>query len=61
MLSFLDPVLLPFHHLIDATAQWLPMPLVIVLLTVLVRLVLHPLNRATYRATLHRQRLAPQL
>lgn len=61
MFAFLDPVLLPFHHLIDATAQWLPMPLVIILFTVLVRLVLHPLNRATYRATLHRQRIAPQL
>ena len=61
MLSFLDPVLLPFHHLIDASAQWLPMPLVIILFTVLVRVLLHPFNRATYRATLHRQRLAPQL
>lgn len=61
MLSFLDPLLLPFHHLLDATSQWLPMPLVIVLFTVLVRLLLHPLNRATYRATLHRQRIAPQL
>ncbi|MCK0110801.1 YidC/Oxa1 family membrane protein insertase [Ornithinimicrobium sp. F0845] len=60
-MSWLDPFLLPVHHLIDGTAQWLPMPLVIVLLTVLVRLVLHPLNRATYRATLHRQRIAPQL
>lgn len=37
------------------------MPVVIILFTVLVRLLLHPLNRATYRATLHRQRIAPQL
>ncbi|USQ80741.1 YidC/Oxa1 family membrane protein insertase [Ornithinimicrobium faecis] len=61
MLSWLDPLLLPAHHLIDLTAQWLPMPLVIVLLTILVRLALHPLNRATHRASLHRQRIAPQL
>lgn len=61
MLSWLDPLLLPAHDLIDLTAQWLPMPLVIVLLTILVRLVLHPLNRATHRASLHRQRIAPQL
>lgn len=59
MLSWLDPFLLPLHHLIDGAAAWLPMPLVIVLLTVLVRLLLHPLNRAAYRGTLHRQRLAP--
>lgn len=61
MLSWLDPILLPAHHLIELAGQWLPMPLVIILLTVLVRLALHPFNRATYRATLHRQRLAPQL
>ncbi|WP_114905669.1 YidC/Oxa1 family membrane protein insertase [Ornithinimicrobium murale] len=61
MLSWLDPLLLPAHHLIDLTAQWFPMPLVIVLLTILVRLALHPLNRATHRASLHRQRIAPQL
>lgn len=61
MLSWLDSLLLPLHHLIDATAQWLPMPLVIVLLTILVRLALHPLNRAAYRGTLARQRIAPQL
>lgn len=59
MFAFIDPLLLPLHHLIGATAQWLPMPVVIVLLTVLVRMALHPLSRATYRATLHRQRLAP--
>lgn len=61
MLSWLDNLLLPLHHLIDATAQWLPMPVVIVLLTVLVRLALHPLNRAAYRGTLARQKIAPQL
>lgn len=61
MLSWLDTLLLPLHHLVDATAQWLPMPVVIILLTVLVRLALHPLNRAAYRGTLQRQRLAPRL
>lgn len=61
MLSWLDPFLLPVHHLIDGASQWLPMPLIIVLLTVVVRLALHPLNRATFRAGLHRQRIAPQL
>lgn len=61
MLSWLDSLLLPLHHLIDATAQWLPMPVVIILLTILVRLALHPLNRAAYRGTLARQRIAPQL
>lgn len=61
MFSWIDPFLLPLHHLIDATAAWLPMSVVIVLLTVLVRLLMHPLNRATYRATLHRQRIAPMV
>lgn len=61
MLSWLDPFLLPVHHLIDGASPWLPMPLIIVLLTVVVRLALHPLNRATFRAGLHRQRIAPQL
>lgn len=60
-MSWFDPSLLPAHHLIDAMAQWLPMPLVIGLLTVLVRLALHPLTRATHRAGLQRQRIAPQL
>lgn len=61
MFAFLDPVLLPVHHLIEASAQWLPIPLCIVLLTVLVRSAMHPLNRATYRAGLHRRRLSPQV
>lgn len=60
-MSFLDPILIPVHNLIEAVAQWVPMPLVIVLLTILVRLALHPLNRAAYRGNLHRQRIAPQL
>lgn len=59
MFSWLDSLLLPLHHLLDGAAAWLPMPVVIILLTVLVRLLLHPLNRASYRGTLHRQRLAP--
>ena len=61
MFAFLDPVMLPVHDLIEAVSQWVPMPLCIVLLTVLVRLALHPLNRATYRAGLHRRRISPQV
>lgn len=61
MFAFLDPFLLPVHNLVEGMSQWLPMPLCIVLLTVLVRLAMHPLNRATYRAGLHRRRLSPQI
>lgn len=61
MFAVLDPFLLPVHHLVEGMSEWLPMPLCIVLLTVAVRLVMHPLNRATYRAGLHRRRLSPQI
>lgn len=61
MFAFLDPILLPVHSLLESAATVLPMPLCVVLLTLLVRLALHPLTRATYRAGLHRRRLAPQI
>lgn len=61
MFAFLDPVLLPIHNVIETAADWLPMPLCIVLLTVLVRLAMHPLTRSTYRSGLQRRRISPQV
>jgi YidC/Oxa1 family membrane protein insertase len=61
MFAVIDPFLLPVHDLVEGMSHWLPMPLCIVLLTVIVRLAIHPLNRATYRAGLHRRRLSPQI
>lgn len=61
MLAMLDPFLIPVHHLLSSLTTVLPAAVGIILITVAVRLLLHPLNRATYRAGLQRRRLAPRL
>lgn len=61
MFSFLDPVLLPLHDLLDALAPVLPPALAVVLLTLALRLALHPLNRRTQHQAVRRRDLEPQL
>ncbi|WP_192796663.1 YidC/Oxa1 family membrane protein insertase [Serinicoccus kebangsaanensis] len=61
MFRFLDPVLIHLHDLLAVLDQWLPPALVIVAVTVLVRLALHPLNRGTARGTVRRRDLQPRL
>lgn len=61
MFSFLDPVLLPVHDLLDALSPVLPAGLAVVLLTLLVRLALHPLNRRTQHQAVRRRELEPRL
>lgn len=61
MFSFLDPVLLPLHDLLDALSPVLPAGAAVVLLTLLVRLALHPLNRRTQHQSVRRRELEPAL
>lgn len=61
MFTLLDLVLVPLHHLLVLLHPAVPPAAVVMLFTVVVRLLLHPLNRAAYRAGLHRRRIAPQL
>lgn len=61
MFSFLDPVLLPLHDLLDALAPVLHPGLAVVLLTLLIRLALYPLNRRTQHQAVRRRELEPQL
>ncbi|GGK76913.1 membrane protein insertase YidC [Ornithinimicrobium pekingense] len=61
MFSFLDPVLLPVHDLLDALSPVVPAGLAVVLLTLALRLVLHPLNRRTQHQAVRRRELEPRL
>lgn len=61
MLTFLDPLVLPVHDALVALPVWIPTAVGVVLLTVLVRLALHPLNRSVHRSGLRRKRMAPRL
>lgn len=61
MFSFLDPVLLPLHDLLLALAPVVPPGLVVVLLTLAIRMALHPLNRRTQHQAVRRRELEPQL
>jgi YidC/Oxa1 family membrane protein insertase len=61
MFSFLDPVLLPLHDLLVALAPVVPPGLAIVLLTLGVRMALHPLNRRTQHQAVRRRELEPRL
>ena len=61
MLSFLDPVLLPVHDLLVALSPVLPAGPAVILLTLLVRLALHPLNRRTQHQSVARRELQPRL
>ncbi|KQV11739.1 MULTISPECIES: membrane protein insertase YidC [unclassified Kitasatospora] len=59
--TLLDPAVTLAHDAVAALAQPLPTALAIVLFTVCVRLLLHPLARAAARGERARLRLAPQL
>lgn len=61
MFAFLDPVLIHLHDLLAALDPWVPAALVVVLLTVALRLALHPMNRGMQRGTLRRRDLQPRL
>lgn len=61
MFSFLDPLLVPVHSLLVAAAPVVPPGLAVVLLTLLVRLALHPLNRRTQHQAVARRELQPRL
>lgn len=61
MFSFLDPVLLPLHDLLVTLAPVLPAGAAVILLTILVRLALHPLNRRTQHQAVARRELQPRL
>ena len=61
MFAFLDPVLVHVHDLLALLDPWLPPALVVVAQTLVVRLVLHPLNRGTARGTARRRELQPRL
>lgn len=61
MFSFLDPLLIPVHALLVAAAPIVPPGLAVVLLTLLVRLALHPLNRRTQHQAVARRELQPRL
>lgn len=61
MFAFLDPVLIHIHDALAALDAWIPAALVVVLLTVVVRLALHPMNRGMQRGTVRRRDLQPRL
>ena len=57
MLAFLDPVLVHLHDLLDALTPVLPAGAAVVLLTLGLRLALHPLNRRTQHQAVRRRDL----
>lgn len=61
MFSFLDPVLIHVHDLLAAVEPWLPAGPAIIVLTLLVRLALHPMNRRNQHAMVARRELQPRL
>jgi YidC/Oxa1 family membrane protein insertase len=61
VLALLDPVVSVAHAALAGLSQLLPTAAAIVLLTIGVRLLLHPLARAAVRGEKARTRLAPQL
>jgi YidC/Oxa1 family membrane protein insertase len=61
MFAFLDPVLVHLHDLLEALAPVLPAGAVVVLLTLALRLALHPLNRRTQHQAVRRRELEPRL
>lgn len=61
MLAFLDPVLVHLHDLLDALTPVLPAGAAVVLLTLGLRLALHPLNRRTQHQAVRRRDLEPRL
>lgn len=61
MFRFLDPLLVPVHDLLAAIAPVIPAGVAVLLLTLLVRLALHPLNRRTQHQAVRRRELQPRL
>lgn len=61
MFAFLDPILLPLHDLLAALSPALPAGAAVILLTLLVRLALHPLNRRTQHQAVARRELQPKI
>ncbi|GAA1165313.1 YidC/Oxa1 family membrane protein insertase [Ornithinimicrobium humiphilum] len=59
--AFLDPLLLPLHDLLDAFSPVIPAGIAVVLLTLLLRLALHPLNRRAAHQAVRRRDLEPRL
>ncbi|MEY9947735.1 YidC/Oxa1 family membrane protein insertase [Kitasatospora sp. GAS1066B] len=61
LFSIFDPAIGLAHSVVGALAHYLPAAAAIVLFTICVRLVLHPLARAAARGEKARTRLAPQV
>ncbi|MFX0538871.1 YidC/Oxa1 family membrane protein insertase [Ornithinimicrobium sp. Y1847] len=61
MFSFLDPILIHIHDLLTHVDDVLPPALVVVAITLLTRLALHPMNRRNTRGMLRRRDLQPRL
>lgn len=61
VLAVLDPAVGAAHVIVSGLSHVLPAALAIVLFTVCVRLLLHPLARAAVRGEKSRSRLAPQI
>ncbi|MFJ6216462.1 YidC/Oxa1 family membrane protein insertase [Streptomyces sp. NPDC092296] len=61
VLSVLDPAVGLAHHAVAGLAQVVPTAAAIVVFTICVRLLLHPLARASARGEKARARLAPQV
>lgn len=61
MFAFLDPLLIHVHDLLTHLDPFVPPALVVVLITLLTRFALHPMNRRNTRNMVRRRDLQPRL